>query len=327
MHRTPTLALDLGNANTRVYSPGRGVVVDEPSLVALGANHSLLAAGASVKPMLGRSHPGIMAIHPLRHGVVCELEATERMMGAFVRAAGGGRRIHMLVSVPAGTTSVERRSVEQAAATAGASNVIVIEEPLAAAIGAGLPVDRPLGGMLVDVGAGITEAVVVSLGGIVTARSVRVAGDDMDEAIVEHVLESHGVAIGLPTAERIKIGIGSTHVGHADRSMEVVGVHRATGLPRRITVHGAEIRHAVEPTVRAIVATVVATLEATPPELSADLAEAGMVMTGGIARLPGLAERVAFETGVTVTVARRPERAVVEGSGRCVEEPHLLRMF
>lgn len=325
MLRAPTLALDLGNANTRVYHPGRGVVVDEPSLVAFGGSgRSLIATGSSVKAMMGRAHAGVVPVHPLRHGVVFELDATERMLGAFIRAAGGGRHPRLLVSVPAGTTSVERRSVEQAAHSCGASAVTVIEEPLAAAIGAGLPVERPLGGMLVDVGAGITESVVVSLGGIVTARSVRVAGDDMDEAIVEQVLVRHGVSIGLPTAERVKIAIGSTHIRLHEATTVVVGVHRASGLPRRVMLTSAEVSQALEPTVRAIIGVVVAALESTPPELSADLAASGMVMTGGLARLRGLPERMASETGVAVTVARRPDRAVVDGSGRCVEEPRFL---
>jgi rod shape-determining protein MreB and related proteins len=323
--RAPTLALDLGNANTRVYHPGRGVVVDEPSLVALGgSDRSLIATGSPVKAMMGRAHAGVIPIHPLRHGVVFELDATERMLRAFIQAAGGGRHPRLLVSVPTGTTSVERRSVEQAAHSCGASSVTVIEEPLAAAIGAGLPVERPLGGMLVDVGAGITESVVVSMGGIVTARSVRIAGDDMDEAIAEHVLSHHGVAIGLPTAERVKIAIGATHTWRGAATMAVVGVHRASGLPRRVTLTSTEVSHALEPAVRAIVGVVVATLESTPPELSADLAESGMMMTGGLARLRGLPERVANETGVTVTVSPRPDRAVVDGSGRCVEEPRFL---
>lgn len=324
MLKAPTLALDLGNANTRVYAPGRGVVIDEPSLVALDARRALVATGTRAKAMVGRCHAGILPVHPLRHGVVCEQDATERMMRAFIHAAGAGRHPRMLVSVPAGTTSVERRSFEQVATAGGASSVVVIEEPLAAAIGAGLPVERPVGGMLVDVGAGITESVVVSMGGIVTARSVRVAGDDLDEAIVDHVLAAHDLAIGLPTAERIKITIGSTHVGHADSVMDVVGVHRPSGLPRRVTLTGGEIRAAIERSVRAIVGVVAATLEATPPELSADLAEGGIVMTGGMSRLTGLPDRISHETGLPVALARRPDRAVVEGSGRCVEEPRLF---
>lgn len=328
MFSPSTIAMDLGNANTRLYGAGRGVMIDEPSVITvLTSNNTVVAFGSPAKAMLGRSPAGLDPLHPLRHGVIYDPTATEKMMRCFLGMAHVGRRPRLLISVPAGTTTVERRSVEQATYAAGAANVTVIDEPLAAAIGVGLHVHRSVGGMLVDVGAGVTEAVVVSMGGLVTIRSARIAGDDMDQAIVDHVRTAHGVDIGLPTAERVKISIGRTaHAEYPDAKVDVVGVHRPSGLPRRITLDSGEIAHALEPTVVSIIEVVTSALEVTPPELCADLADLGLTLVGGMSRLPGLAERIADETAIATTVARRPERAVVDGSGRCVEDRQYLRL-
>jgi rod shape-determining protein MreB and related proteins len=326
MYRRPHLAVDLGNANTRIYAPGRGVLVDEPSVVAFGGRRrSVIAVGSRAKAMVGRNPVGIDPVYPLRHGVVYEVGAAEQMLASFLQRMGRpGLRPRVLVSVPAGANKVERRSVEQAAHSGGAATALIIEEPLAAAIGAGLPVDQPAGGMLVDVGAGITEAAVVSLGSLVASHSARVGGDEADEAIAEWARLVRGVAIGMPTAERVKIAVGSADPGHDVGSIEVVGLHLASGLPRRLVFESGEVREAIEPVVRCILSVVQGTLEETPPELSADLAGSGIVLGGGMARLRGLGDRIAGETGIPVTVPGNPERAVVTGSARCVDEPRLL---
>ncbi len=317
------LAIDLGTANTLVYERGRGVVLDEPSVVAVEAGTTrLVAAGSRAKDMLGRTPEHVRAIRPLRDGVISDADVTEAMLRYFVDQVRPSRlvRPRMVVCVPSEVTSVERRALEDAAMRSGARRVYVIEEPMAAAIGAGLPVHGTSASMVVDIGGGTTDAAVICLGGIVTSRSIRVGGDEIDDAIIAHVKAEYSLLLGERSAEDIKTAAGSAFPLRAELSVRVRGRDLVTGLPQTVTVGSPEVRRAVETPVVQIVDLVRATLDVCPPELAGDIVDSGVVLTGGGALLRGLDQRLRHELGVPVVVAEEPLRAVVRGSGRCVEE-------
>ncbi|MGK5631071.1 rod shape-determining protein [Streptomyces sp. URMC 123] len=322
------IGIDLGTANTLVYVRGRGIVLDEPSVVAIkeGAK-AALAVGREAKETIGRTPGSITAIRPLRDGVISDYDAAEQMIRYFIRKVAPGRfaRARLVVCVPSGVTPVERRAIVQASTQAGARKVHLIEEPMAAAMGAGLPVSEPRGSMVVDIGGGTTEVAVISLGGIVTARSLRVGGDRLDAAITDYVRKEHGLLIGERTAEDIKVGIGSAWPVPGDDELEarrftVRGREKVAGLPRTLDLTAAEIRAALDEPVEAIVSAVKQTLEECPPELAGDVMERGIVLTGGGALLPGLDLRMSSATGIAVFVADNPLECVALGAGKCVEE-------
>jgi rod shape-determining protein MreB len=328
------IAIDLGTANTLVSVRGRGVVFSEPSVVALDTRtEEVLAVGSAAKRMIGRTPSNIVAVEPLKEGVIADFSVTEKMIAHFVRRAQRrGRWPHgslvgprVVVCVPSGATGVELRAVREAAESAGVRKAYTIEEPLAAAIGAGLPVEEPEGSMVVDVGGGTTEVAVISLGGIVTSVSLRVAGNDMDRAIASYIQREHKVAVGTQTAERLKMELGSALPQEEEEAAEVRGRDLLTGLPRTVVVTGEEIREVISPTVEAIVDAAKDTLDRTPPDLAADIVERGMVLAGGGALLRNLHERLRRETGVAVHVAEDPLRCVAVGSGRYLEELGRLR--
>ncbi len=318
------MAVDLGTANTLVYVRGRGVVLDEPSVVAIEENSGrLVAVGAEAKRMIGRTPGYIKAIRPLKDGVISDADITERMLRYFIHKVHKRSRFarpRIVICVPSGITGVERRAVEDAASHAGARRVYIIEEPMAAAIGAGLPIEEPTGNMVVDVGGGTTEVAVISLGGIVTAQSIRVAGDELDNAIIQHVKKEYSLMLGERSAEEIKISIGSAFALDDEPTAEIRGRDLVSGLPKTITVGSEEIRKAIEEPVNAIVDAVKTTLDKCPPELSGDIMDRGIVLTGGGAQLKGLDERLRHETGMPIHVAEDPLMSVALGSGRCVED-------
>lgn len=317
------LAVDLGTANTLVYERGRGVVLDEPSVVAVeaGTNH-LLAAGTRAKEMLGRTPGHVHAVRPLQDGVISDADITERMLRYFVDQVRPSRlvRPRMVVCVPSEVTGVERRALEEAAVRSGARRVYVIEEPMAAAIGAGLPVHETAASMVVDIGGGTTDVAVISLGGIVTSRSLRVGGDEIDEAIIAFVKSEYSLLLGERSAEDIKVAVGSAFPLREECSTRIRGRDLVTGLPKTVSISSPQVRRAVEGPVLQIVELVRATLDICPPELAGDVLDNGITLTGGGALLRGLDERLRHELGVPVHVADDPLRAVVHGSGRCVEE-------
>ena len=318
------MAVDLGTANTLVYVRGRGIVLNEPSVVAVNQDTGgILAVGLEAKKMIGRTPGNIVAIRPLKDGVIADFDTTERMLRYFIQKVH--RRSYLakpriVVCVPSGITGVEQRAVKDAGYAAGARKVYIIEEPMAAAIGAGLPIHEPTGNMVVDIGGGTTEVAVISLGGIVTAQSIRVGGDELDQSIINWVKREYSLLLGERTAEEIKMAIGSAYQLANENDAEIRGRDLATGLPKTITVTAAEIRKALEEPVNAIVNAVKQTLDKTPPELSSDLMDRGIVLTGGGALLKGLDERLRRETGMPIHIAERPLDAVVEGSGKCIEE-------
>ena len=314
------LAIDLGTANTLVYEKGRGVVLDEPSVVAVEAGTSrLLAAGTRAKEMLGRTPGHVHAVRPLKDGVISDADITERMLRYFVDQVRPSRLIRprMVVCVPSEVTGVERRAREDAAVRAGARRV---EEPMAAAIGAGLPVNETAASMVVDIGGGTTDVAVISLGGIVTSRSLRVGGDEIDEAIIAHIKSEYSLLLGERSAEDIKVKAGSAFPLREETSARVRGRDLLTGLPKTVTISSPEVRRAIEGPVLQVVELVRATLDVCPPELAGDVLDTGITLTGGGALLRGLDERMRHELGVPVRVAEDPLRSVVLGSGRCVEE-------
>lgn len=325
------LAIDLGTANTVVHVRGRGIVLDEPSVVALNARTgAVLAIGTEAKAMFGRTPAHISAIRPLRRGVIDDVDVTEQMLRGFLRRVAGRRpavvsRPRAVVCVPSGVSGLEQRAVQQACVHAGARAAYVIEEPMAAAIGAGLAVHEPTATMIVDIGGGTTEVAVIALGGIVASASTRVGGDQLDEAIVEHVRTQHSLMLGERTAEEIKLAIGSAHPQDEERHAEIRGRDLHSGLPRTIVVSAGEIRDALAEPLRAIVGSVTATLDRTPPELAADVMTEGIVLAGGGALLPGLVDRCGAATGLPFRLAPNPLHAVVIGSGRCVEQFEALR--
>jgi rod shape-determining protein MreB len=323
------MAVDLGTANTLVYVRGKGIVLNEPSVVAINTNtKGILAVGTEAKRMIGRTPGNIVAIRPLKDGVIADFETTERMLRYFIQKVH--RRRHMakprvVVCVPSGITGVEQRAVEQAGYQAGARRVYIIEEPMAAAIGAGLPVNEPTGNMVVDIGGGTTEVAVISLGGIVTSQSIRVGGDELDSSIISYVKKEYSLMLGERTAEEIKMAIGSAFPMPDEPHAEIRGRDLVSGLPKTIVVSAEEIRKAIEEPVNAIIDAVKTTLDKCPPELSGDIMDRGIVLTGGGALLRGLDERLKHETGMPIHIADNPLHSVAIGSGKCVEEFEALR--
>jgi len=326
------MGIDLGTANTLVYVKGKGIVLQEPSVVALHRDSgAVLAVGNEAKRMIGRTPGNIVAVRPMKDGVIADFEVTQTMLRYFIRRAHARspllQRPIVVVAIPTGVTEVERRAVEGAAMQAGARQVFPVEEPLAAAIGAGIAIEEPRGNMVVDVGGGTTEVAVISLGGIVTSRSIRVAGDEMDEAIVSYIKRTYNLAIGDQTAEMVKVKLGSAFPGVADsETIELRGRDLVAGLPKSITVTSEEIRKALAEPVAAILEAIKVTLERTPPELASDVIDQGIVMTGGGSLLKGLDKLVAEETGMPVILAEQPLLSVVQGAGKTVEDQRILRL-
>jgi rod shape-determining protein MreB len=323
------MAVDLGTANTLVYVRGRGIVINEPSVVAINVKDGTpLAVGVEAKRMIGRTPSHIQSIRPLKDGVIADFEICERMLRYFIGKVRHNRfsKPRIVICVPSGITGVERRAVQEAAEYAGARKpAYFIEEPLAAAIGAGLPVHEPTGNMVVDIGGGTTEVAVISLGGIVTSQSIRIGGDELDEAIVSFVKKEYSLALGERTAEEIKIALGSAFELEEELHAEIRGRDLVTGLPKTVVISTQEIRKAIEEPVAAIVDAVKVTLDRTPPELAADIMEQGIVLTGGGALLHGLDSRLQQETGMPLVVARDPLNCVAIGSGQCLEEFEALK--
>jgi rod shape-determining protein MreB len=323
------MAVDLGTANTLVYVRGKGVLVDEPSVVAMNEHtQEILAVGHEAKRMIGRTPDGIKAIRPLKDGVIADLDATEEMLRYFIQQVHKRRyfaKPRMIICVPSGVTAVEQRAVKEAGYQAGGRRVYIIEEPMAAAIGAGLPVHEATGNMVVDVGGGTTEVAVISLGGLVTTLSVRTAGDELDQAIVTWMKKEHSLMLGERTAEEIKMTLGSAFPLPQERQAEVRGRDMVSGLPRTVTVSSPEIRKALEEQLHSIVDAVRTTLDQTPPELAGDIMDRGIVLTGGGALLLGLDERIRHETGMPVHIAHDPLTSVALGAGKCVEEFEALQ--
>jgi len=325
------MAVDLGTANTLVSVRGRGIVLIEPSVVAVEKDTKrVLAVGIEAKRMLGRTPGSIVAIRPLKDGVIADFEVTEAMLRYFINKTRVKRfpwqpKPRVVVCVPSGVTEVEKRAVFEATMQAGARQAFLIEEPMAAAIGAGLPIQEPTGNMVVDIGGGTTEVAVISLGGIVVAQSIRIGGDEFDEAIVAHVKREYNVLIGERTAEEMKFEIGSAFPLPEELDVEIRGRDLQTGLPRTLTISSEEVRTAVEEPTKAIVQAVKATLEETPPELSGDVMEFGIVLTGGGALLKGLDERIKSETGIPVHVSENALINVVLGSAMALEEIDVLK--
>ena len=323
------MAVDLGTANTLVYARGRGIVLNEPSVVAVNTKDSQpLAVGLEAKRMIGRTPNHIQAVRPLKDGVINNFEITEKMLRYFIHRVHQGRwaKPRMVICVPSGVTGVERRAVQEAAEYAGARKTpFIIEEPMAAAIGAGLPVHEPTGNMIVDIGGGTTEVAVISLGGIVTSQSVRIGGDELDEAIISFAKKEYSLALGERTAEEIKLALGSACALEQEISAEIRGRDLITGLPKTVVTNTEEIRRALDEPVTAIVDAVKVTLDKTPPELAADIMEQGIVITGGGALLHGLDVRLLSETGMPIVTADNPLHSVVLGAGQCLEEFSVLR--
>jgi rod shape-determining protein MreB len=323
------MAVDLGTANTLVYVRGRGIVLNEPSVVAVNVKDGRpLAVGIEAKRMIGRTPGHIQAVRPLRDGVINNFEITEKMLRYFITRVHQRRwaKPRMVICVPSGVTGVETRAVQEAAEYAGARKTpFIIEEPMAAAIGAGLPVHEPTGNMVVDIGGGTTEVAVISLGGIVTSQSVRIGGDELDEAIIQFIKKEYSLALGERTAEEIKIALGSAYPLEEELRAEIRGRDLVTGLPKTIVTSTEEIRRALDEPVSAIVDSVKVTLDKTPPELAADIMEAGIVLTGGGALLHGLDVRLRAETGMPIVIANNPLFSVALGAGQCLEEFNVLR--
>jgi len=319
------MGIDLGTATTLVHVRGRGIVLREPSVVAIdNYTHEIKGAGEDAKRMVGRTPAHITAIRPLRNGVIADFEVTEAMIRYFIRKVHQGRRLlvrpRMVIGVPSGITEVERRAVEDAAREAGAWETIIIDEPMAAAIGAGLPVSEPVGNMIVDIGGGTTEVAVISLGGICTERSMRIAGEAMDEAIANYIRREYSLFIGETTAEEIKIRIGSAFPLAEELAMEIRGKSLLTGLPKSIRITSQEIREAIAEPVSAIVDLVKETLDSTPPELAADVMNRGIALAGGGSLLRGLDQLLSAETDIPVFVAEDPMTCVVMGAARYLDE-------
>ncbi|NDA81006.1 MAG: rod shape-determining protein [Actinobacteria bacterium] len=318
------MAIDLGTANTLVYVRGRGIVLNEPSVVAINQDTGgILAVGLEAKKMIGRTPGNIVAIRPLKDGVISDFDTTERMLRYFIQKVHKRRHFakpRLVVCVPSGITGVEQRAVKDAGYAAGARKVYIIEEPMAAAIGAGLPIHEPTGNMVVDIGGGTTEIAVISLGGIVTVQSIRVGGDELDQAIISWIKREYSLLLGERTAEEIKMAIGSAFPAVGEPDAEIRGRDLVTGLPKTILVTAEEIRKAIDEPVSRIVEAVKTTLDSCPPELSGDIMDRGIVLTGGGALLHGLDERLRHETGIAVHIAENPLNAVVMGTGRCIEE-------
>ena len=327
------MAIDLGTANTLVYVKGRGIVLNEPSVVALATSRGkrqVLAVGEEAKQMVGRTPGNVEAIRPLRDGVIADFEVSEEMIKHFIRRVHPRRGFatpRMVICVPSGSTAVERRAIQESAESAGARKVFLVEEPMAAALGAGLPVTEPTGSMVVDIGGGTTEVAILSLGGIVYAKSIRVGGNKMDEAIINHVRRNHSLLIGEATAEAVKIRIGTACLPENGQGevIELRGRDLMNGVPREIVISQRQIAEALAEPVNAIIEAVKVALEHTAPELSSDIVDKGIVLTGGGALLGNLAFVLRHATGLPVSIADEPLTCVALGTGRCLEEMKSLR--
>ncbi len=323
------LSIDLGTANTLIYARGQGIVLDEPSVVAIrhdrgrSSNKSVAAVGNAAKQMLGRTPDNITAIRPMKDGVIADFTVTEKMLQYFIHKVHESRMIRpsprVLICVPCGSTQVERRAIKESAAGAGAREVYLIEEPMAAAIGAGLPVDEPLGSMVLDIGGGTSEVAIISLNGIVYSNSVRIGGDKFDEAIINYIRRNYGTLVGEATAEKIKKKIGSAYPGNEVLELEFKGRNLAEGIPRSFTLTSNEVLEALQEPLSGIVHAMKKALEQTPPELGADVAERGIVLTGGGALLRDLDRLIEEETGLPVIIAEDPLTCVARGGGRALE--------
>jgi len=323
------IGIDLGTATTLVYVKGEGVVLCEPSVVAVerGTSH-VLAVGEEAKRMLGRTPGNIVAIRPMRDGVITDFEITEAMLRHFIRKVRHRRfqiRPRIVIAIPSGITEVERRAVKESAERAGAREVYLIEEPIAAAIGVGLPIQEPIGNMILDIGGGTTEIAVISLAGTVFSKSIRIGGDEMDEAVIEYLKKTYNLMVGERTAEEIKIKIGSGYPLEEELSMEVKGRDLVSGLPKMVTITSEEVREALQEPLRAILEITKISLERTPPELAADLIDHGIVMAGGGSLLKNLDKLIAEETGLPVHIAEDPLTAVANGTGKVLNELHYLK--
>ncbi|MEG3858804.1 rod shape-determining protein [Microcoleus sp. herbarium12] len=327
------MGIDLGTANTLVYVSGKGIVLQEPSVVAIDQDLKIpLAVGEDAKKMLGRTPGNVIALRPLRDGVIADFDTAELMLKTFIRRVHEGKSLvspRIIIGIPSGVTGVERRAVIEAATQAGAREVRLIDEPIAAAIGAGLPVAEATGNMIIDIGGGTTEVAVLSLQGTVISESVRVAGDELNEAIVQYMKKVHNLVIGERTAEEIKIQVGSAYPTSEDDDvmMEVRGLHLLSGLPRTVTIKGPEIRESMSEPLSVIVEAVKRTLERTPPELAADIIDRGIMLAGGGALMKGLDTLISHETGIVTHVAADPLCCVVLGTGRVLENKQLERVF
>ncbi|MBR6695500.1 MAG: rod shape-determining protein [Oscillospiraceae bacterium] len=320
---TKDIGIDLGTANTLVYMRGKGIIIREPSVVAVDTRtDQVRCVGTEAKDVIGRTPGSIIAVRPLKDGVIADFDITTSMLQEFIKKALAGSlfaKARVIICIPSGVTAVERRAVKEAAENAGAKRVSIIEEPMAAAIGANLPVAEPTGSMIVDIGGGTSEVAVISLGGIVTSRSVRVAGDEFDLSIINYIKKKYNLLIGERTAENIKIGIGSAFPGDDDTTMEIKGRNLLNGLPENIIITSAEIREALSEPLARIIEAIKTTLEKTPPELSADIIDQGITLAGGGALLKGLDRLINKETGMPVNIAESPLDCVAEGTGKVLE--------
>ena len=320
---TKDIGIDLGTANTLIYMKGKGIIIREPSVVAVNTrDESASYVGHEAKEIIGKTPGSIIAVRPLKNGVIADFDITTTMLAQFIKKALKGTLFstaRVTICIPSGVTTVERRAVKDAAELAGAKKVYIIEEPMAAAIGAGLPVTEPVGNMIVDIGGGTSEVAVISMGGIVTARSIRIAGDELDNAIVGYIRRKYNMLIGERTAEEIKLRIGSAYPGDAVEKMEIKGRNLLNGLPENITVNSDEIRDALVEPISKIIEAIKLTLEKTPPELAADIIEQGITLCGGGALLKGLDTLINSETGMPVYIAEYPLDCIVEGTGRVIE--------
>jgi rod shape-determining protein MreB and related proteins len=323
------MAVDLGTANTLVYVRHAGIVLNEPSVVAINTlSGAVLAVGNEAKRMIGRTPSHIQAVRPLKDGVIADFDITEKMLRYFIQRVHKRRLLakpRVVVCVPSGITGVEQRAVEEATIAAGARRAYIIEEPMAAAIGAGLPIHEPAGNMVVDIGGGTTEVAVISLGGIVTSSSLRIGGDELDEAIINHVKKEYSLLLGERTAEAIKLAIAAVYPMNEELVAEIPGRDLVSGLPKTLQITDGEIRAAIEEPVSAIVDSIKATLDRTPPELAGDIMHRGITLTGGGALLRGIDKRLRHETGMPVHIADNPLSSVAIGSGKCLEEFEVLQ--
>ncbi len=323
------IGIDLGTANTLVHVKGRGIVIREPSVVAINKNtRAILAVGDDAKSMIGRTPGDIVAIRPMKDGVIADFDITQSMLKHFIKRAMSGGFIskpRVVICVPSGVTEVEKRAVEEATLQAGAKEAYLIEEPMAAAIGANLPVEEPTGSMIVDIGGGTSEVAVISLGGIVTSKSLRIAGDEFDESIVHFVKKEYSLMIGERSAEQIKVTVGNAYPKPKEEYMDVRGRDLITGLPKNISISSSEINEALREPINSIVDSIKYTLEKTPPELAADIMDKGIMLAGGGALLSGLDKLIREETGMPVTVAETPLDCVAIGAGKVLDEIETLK--
>ncbi len=324
------VSVDLGTANTLIYVKGRGIVLNEPSVVALDSDsREILAVGIEAKKMLGRTPGGIDAVRPLKDGVIADFEVTEKMLRDFLKRVLRNRlmpvRPKVLISVPSGITEVEKRAVRDSAESAGAKQVYLVPEPMAAAIGVGLPVEMPTGNMVIDIGGGTTEIAVIALSGIVSQTSIRIGGDEIDEAIVQFLKKDYNIMIGEPTAELVKMTIGSAYPTGEEQEMEVKGRDIVSGIPKTVMINSMEVREAIQEPIAAVVDAVRQALEHTPPELASDIVDRGIVMTGGGALLKGLDALLRENTNLPINVDEEPLTCVVRGTGRILDDPEKYR--